>query len=84
MNIGNTVCVCVGENLSQAYVVAPPEFTLRHEAEPVTLDRLRASMIHWLAGEQTAWRSPVRNIQEGEFRRNARRCWSKLVRNASL
>ena len=41
-------------NLAESYVVAPPEFTLWHEAEPVTLDRLRASMIHWLAGEQTA------------------------------
>jgi hypothetical protein len=50
----NTVCVCVVENLSEAYVVAPPEFALWHESEPVTLDRLRASMIHWLAGEQTA------------------------------
>ena len=74
----------MAENLAEAYVVAPPEFALWHEAEPVTLDRLRASMIHWLAGEHTAWRSPVRNIPGGEFRRNARRCWSKLVRNASL
>jgi hypothetical protein len=38
-------------NLSEAYVVAPPEFALWHEAEPVTLDQRRASMIHWLAGE---------------------------------
>jgi hypothetical protein len=50
----NTACVCVAENLGDAYVVAPPEFALWHEAEAVTLDRLRASMIHWLAGEQTA------------------------------
>ena len=47
----NSACVCVAENLSEAYVVAPPEFVLWHEAEPVTLDRFRASMIHWLAGE---------------------------------
>jgi hypothetical protein len=71
-------------NFSEAYIVAPPEFALWHEAEPVTLDQLRASMIHWLAGEHPAWRSSVRNIQGGEFRRNARRCWSKLVRNANL
>jgi hypothetical protein len=38
-------------NFSEAYVVAPPEFALWHKAEPVTLDQLRASMIHWLAGE---------------------------------
>jgi hypothetical protein len=50
----NTACVCVAENLSEAYVIAPPEFALWHEAEPVTLDRLRASMIHWLAGEHPA------------------------------
>jgi hypothetical protein len=50
----NTACACVAENLARAYVVAPPEFALRHEAEPVTLDWLRASMIHWLAGEHIA------------------------------
>jgi hypothetical protein len=50
----NTVCVCMAENLSEAYVVVSPEFALWSEAEPVTLDRLRASMIHWLAGEQAA------------------------------
>jgi len=50
----NTVCVCMAENLAEAYVIAPPEFALWHEVEPVTLDRLRASMIHWLAGEHPA------------------------------
>lgn len=50
----NTACVCVAENLSEAYVVAPREFALWHEAEPVKLDRLRSSMIHWLAGEHPA------------------------------
>jgi hypothetical protein len=50
----NTACVCVAENLPRACVVAPPEFALRHKAELVTLDRLRASMIHWLAGEHFA------------------------------
>jgi hypothetical protein len=52
----NTVCLCIAENLSEAYVVAPPEFTLWHEAEPVTLDRLRAALIHWLADEHLARR----------------------------
>jgi hypothetical protein len=47
----NTVCLCMAENLSEAYVVAPPEFALWHEAEPVTLDRLRATLNHWLADE---------------------------------
>jgi hypothetical protein len=38
----------------EVYIVAPPEFALWHEAKAVTLDRLRASMIHWLAGERPA------------------------------
>jgi hypothetical protein len=41
-------------------------------------------MIHLSAGEQIVERSPPRNIQEGELPRNARRCCSKLVRNANL
>ncbi len=45
----NTVCLCIAESLSEAYVIAPPEFALWHEAEPVTLDRLRATLTHWLA-----------------------------------
>jgi hypothetical protein len=45
----NTVCLCIAESLSEAYVVAPPEFALWHEAEPVSLDRLRATLTHWLA-----------------------------------
>jgi hypothetical protein len=44
----------MAENLSEAYVIAPPEFALWHELEPVTLDRLCASMIHWLVGERPA------------------------------
>jgi hypothetical protein len=53
-NRRNAACVCMTENFSEAYVIAPPEFALWHEVEPVTLDRLRASMIHWLAGEHPA------------------------------
>jgi len=45
----NTVCLRIAESLSEAYVVAPPEFALWREAEPVTLDRLRATLTHWLA-----------------------------------
>ncbi|MFI5096583.1 MAG: hypothetical protein ACHQT6_01290 [Candidatus Acidiferrales bacterium] len=45
----NTVCLCIAESLSEAYVVAPPEFALWHEAEPVSLDRLRTTLTHWLA-----------------------------------
>ncbi|HXR33763.1 MAG TPA: hypothetical protein VN830_08650 [Verrucomicrobiae bacterium] len=45
----NTVFLCIAESLSEAYVVAPPEFALWREAEPVSLDRLRATLTHWLA-----------------------------------
>jgi hypothetical protein len=48
----NTVCLCVAESLSEAYVVAPPEFALWCEAAPVTLDRLRAAATHWLDAER--------------------------------
>ena len=50
----STVCLCMAENLSEAYVVAPPEFALWHETEPVPLDRLRAVLTHWLADEHRA------------------------------
>ncbi len=45
----STVCVCVAESLSQAYVVAPPEFTLLQETQPVPLDRLGHALRLWLA-----------------------------------
>jgi hypothetical protein len=45
----STVCICVAESLSQAYVVAPPEFALWREKEPVTLDRLEHSLRAWMA-----------------------------------
>jgi hypothetical protein len=45
----STVCVCVAESLSQAYVVAPPEFTLWQETEPVSLERLGEALRTWIA-----------------------------------
>ena len=44
----STVCVCIAESLSQAYVVAPREFTLWQETEPVTLDRLHHALRTWI------------------------------------
>jgi hypothetical protein len=44
----NTACVCLAEGLSEAYVVAPPEFPLWHEPEPIPLDRFRTAMKAWL------------------------------------
>lgn len=45
----NTVCLCLSESLSEAYVVAPPEFALLHDVEPVSLERLRAALTQWMA-----------------------------------
>jgi hypothetical protein len=45
----STVCVCVAESLSQAYVVAPPEFALWKETEPVPVDRLGSALSAWMA-----------------------------------
>jgi len=45
----STVCVCIAESLAQAYVVAPPEFALWQEAEPVPLDRLGDALRAWIA-----------------------------------
>jgi hypothetical protein len=45
----STVCVCVAESLSQAYVVAPPEFGLGPETEPVSRNRLGDVLRAWIA-----------------------------------
>ena len=45
----STVCVCVAESLSQAYVIAPPEFDLWRVKEPVPLDRLGDALRAWIA-----------------------------------
>ena len=45
----SSVCVCVAESLSQAYVVAPPEFSIWKETEPVSLDQLGSALSAWMA-----------------------------------
>ena len=45
----SAVCVCVAESLSEAYVVAPPEFSLWKETEPVSLDQLGSALRTWMA-----------------------------------
>lgn len=45
----STACVCMAESLAEAYVVAPPEFSFWHEAQPVALDRLGAALRAWIA-----------------------------------
>jgi hypothetical protein len=45
----NTACVCLAESLSEAYVIAPPEFGVFRETEPVPLDRFRTVVAEWLS-----------------------------------
>jgi hypothetical protein len=45
----STVCVCLAESLSEAYVVAPQEFPLGRETAPVTLDHFADSLRAWIA-----------------------------------
>jgi len=45
----STVCVCLAESLSQAYVVAPPQFGLPDSTESISLERLRGSLREWIA-----------------------------------
>jgi hypothetical protein len=45
----STVCVCLAESLSEAYVVAPPEFPLGRETAPVALDHFADSLRAWIA-----------------------------------
>lgn len=46
---GSTVCVCMAESIQEAYVVAPPEFALPAEPEPLQIDRLRKLLHAWIA-----------------------------------
>jgi hypothetical protein len=45
----NTACVCLAESLSEAYVIAPSEFGLFRETQPVPLDRVRTVVAEWLS-----------------------------------
>jgi hypothetical protein len=45
----STVCVCLAESLSEAYVVAPQEFPLGRETARVTLDQFADSLRAWIA-----------------------------------
>jgi len=44
----STACVCLAESLSEAYIVAPPEFPLGHETEPVKLDHVAGALREWM------------------------------------
>lgn len=45
----STLCVCLAESLSEAYVVAPKGLTLRQSNEPVPLDQFRRQLCAWIA-----------------------------------
>ena len=45
----STLCLCLAESLSEAYLVAPQEFTLGHEKAPVPLDQLSSALRAWIA-----------------------------------
>lgn len=44
-----TVCVCIAESLSEAYLVAPTEFILVRDAQAVPLERLGAALFAWMS-----------------------------------
>lgn len=45
----STVCVCVVESISQAYVVAPPEFSLARQKQAVSVNELGRALHSWMA-----------------------------------
>ncbi len=45
----STVCVCIAESISQAYIVAPPEFTLTRNSDMVSLPQLANALSAWIS-----------------------------------
>jgi len=46
----STVCICLAESISEAYVVAPAEFALPQAQGPISIDALAQSLRSWIAG----------------------------------
>ncbi len=44
----NTVCLCIAEGLSQAYLIAAPEFVISPDVQSVSLAKLRAAVREWM------------------------------------
>ncbi|KAA6464772.1 hypothetical protein DYQ86_02085 [Acidobacteria bacterium AB60] len=42
-----TACVCIAESLSQAYLVAPPEFPISAQTSRVSVDQLSGALRQW-------------------------------------
>ena len=45
----NIAFVCLAEALAEAYVIAPPEFILFRETQPVPLERFRSALTQWMS-----------------------------------
>jgi hypothetical protein len=45
----STACVCIAESLSQAYLVAPPNFPIKTETSRVAIDQLGRALHEWMA-----------------------------------
>ena len=45
----STICVCLAESLSEAYVVSPPGFAFRQAVAALPIDELRRDLSAWLS-----------------------------------
>ena len=45
----STLCVCLAESLSEAYIVTPPGLTFKHGDGPLPLEDLRRDLSEWIA-----------------------------------
>jgi hypothetical protein len=45
----NTAIMCLAEGLFEAFVIAPSEFSVLRETQPVSLDRLRTGLTEWMS-----------------------------------
>ena len=45
----STVCICLAESLSEAYLVAPPEFALGQSSEPLHVSSVAEALRSWIA-----------------------------------
>ncbi len=43
-----TVCVCIAESLSQAYVVSPPQFSIPSQTSRLSADELKRALHEWM------------------------------------
>ncbi len=44
----NTVCICFAAAIREAYVIAPPEFTLASATGPISMERFGRALAEWL------------------------------------